>query len=328
MESKDESQRDEGMPTTGHDDLLAIVSSLMELTEKISKGDFDQAEKIYELTREGKYPPLILHLAEAFGMMMVQVEARQYHLEQINEDLAVKNRALKASIEKIRLLEIIKSHMGKFVPSSVLTLIEKNPDSPDLLKREEDVSVVFLDIAGYTKMSEQLEPEKVNTVIQTYFSSFMDAIFENNGDINETAGDGLMIIFRDKDPAKHALNAVQAAIDIQNRAQAIDVFQQELREAIQVHVGINSGLCSVGSNRFEGVTGTRWTFTATGPVTNTAARICSLTSGGDILVGADTHERIKNHFSFEPAGEHMLKNISRPVKVFKFVGSQEKNSSI
>ena len=72
--------------------------------------------------------------------------------------------------------------------------------APALDKREQDVTVLFLDIAGYTSMSEALDHEKVNFVVEHYFSSFLDDIYANQGDINETAGDGLMIIFQHDDP--------------------------------------------------------------------------------------------------------------------------------
>jgi len=150
-----------------------------------------------ELTRQDRYPPLIRDLAESFGMMLVQVEAREFHLEQMIDELAVKNKQIEATLKKVRLLESIRDQLSKFVPSSVKSLIEKNPENPDLEKRDEDVTVLFLDIAGYTRLSEQINHEQVTYLIQTYFSSFLDVIFVNEGDITETAGDGLMILFRD-----------------------------------------------------------------------------------------------------------------------------------
>ena len=56
--------------------------------------------------------------------------------------------------------------------------------------------MLFLDIAGYTKLSEQLEARRLNQLVQTYFSSFLEIIQSHHGDVNETAGDGLMVIFQ------------------------------------------------------------------------------------------------------------------------------------
>jgi len=250
-------------------------------------------------------------------MMLVQVEAREFHLEQIIEELASKNKVLEATLAKVRLLEKIKDHLAKFVPHQVTSLIESNPENPDLEKRDEDVSVLFLDAAGYTRMSEQVAQEKVYYLIETYFSGFLDVILENEGDINETAGDGLMLIFRHEDPRGHAANAVRAALGIRSRTNLINETHQHLFEPVTVNMGINSGLASVGSTRFEGVSGTRWTFTASGRMTNIAARISGLATNGANLAGHETYQRVRRVFRLDPAGRHQLKNIRHPIAVYR-----------
>lgn len=297
--------------------LARVIPLLVDLARKVAGGDYRQVDDLLELTRPGKYPAAIGELAESFGMMLVQVEAREFHLEQIIEELAARNRELEATLAKVRLLETIKDQLTKFVPRQVTALIENNPANPALAKRDEDVSVLFLDAAGYTRMSEQVAQDKVNYLIETYFSSFLDVILENDGDINETAGDGLMIIFRHQDPRTHAANAVRAAIGMHDRTGLINAQHRSLLAPVAINMGINSGLASVGSTRFEGLTGARWTFTASGRVTNLAARISALATDGAILVGPETYRRVRQAFRFEPAGRHHLKNIRRPVQVYR-----------
>lgn len=300
-------------------ELEALIPLLMDLARKVATGNYAHVDELLELTKPGKYPPAICELAESFGMMLVQVEAREFHLAQIIDELAAKNKALEASLAKVRLLENIKEQLSKFVPHSVTTLIENNPENPDLEKRNEDVSVLFLDTAGYTRLSEGIAPEQVNYLIQTYFSSFLDVILENEGDINETAGDGLMIIFRHQDPRVHAANAVRSAIGIRGKTSLINEAHRSLFEPVTVNMGINSGQASVGSTRFEGISGTRWTFTASGRVTNVAARIRGLATDGAILTGHETYRRVKHAFHLDPIGSRQLKNIRRPVPVYRVV---------
>lgn len=76
------------------------------------------------------------------------------------------------------------------MPEAVKALLEQNPNATELEKRTVEVSVLFLDIAGYTRLSEQLDPKQLNRVVQTYFSSFLEIIPAHHGDVNETAGDG------------------------------------------------------------------------------------------------------------------------------------------
>jgi class 3 adenylate cyclase len=86
-------------------------------------------------------------------------------------------------------------------------------------------------------------------------------------------------------------------------------------------MGINSGTASVGMNRFSGKTGARMTFTATGSVTNLAARIASSAREGDILVGPETAKRINNALPLFDCGYKDFKNVSEPVRVHSLVRS-------
>lgn len=235
-------------------------------------------------------------------------------------ELQEKKDSLEAALRKVELLEKAKSHLNKFVPQSVQKLIEDNPDTPELDKQDKDVSVLFLDIAGYTRISASLDQEKVNYLIERYFSSFLDDIHQNDGDINETAGDGLMIIFQNSDPTTHALQAARTALAIRNKTQEINADLHGQYEPVQVNIGINSGIASVGSSKFEGITGTRWTYTASGMVTNLAARIAEFATGGSILASEETVNRLSDQFFRETLGEQQFKNVREPLHIFRLLG--------
>lgn len=236
------------------------------------------------------------------------------------EELQEKNKALEAALRKVELLEKAKRHLSKFVPQSVQKLIDDNPDAPELDKQNKDVSILFLDIAGYTRISASLDQEKVNYLIERYFSSFLDDIHGNDGDINETAGDGLMIIFHNSDPTTHALQAARTALAIQNKTHHINADLQGQYEPVQVNIGINSGMASVGSAKFEGITGTRWTYTASGMVTNLAARIAAFADRGSILASEGTVSRLSDQFVLEDLGQQQFKNAREPIHVFRLLG--------
>jgi len=232
-----------------------------------------------------------------------------------------KNRELEAALARVELLQKITSHLSKFVPQSVQRTIHENPEAPELEKQTKDVSILFLDIAGYTRLSESLDQEKVSYLIERYFSSFLDDIHRGAGDINETAGDGLMIIFQDADPQKHALQAARTALAIHDKTQQINHDLEGTYEPVLVNIGINSGIASVGSTKFEGITGTRWTYTASGPVTNVAARISALATDGSVLISEATASRISETFVLEDMGMRSFKNVSEPTPVFRLRGA-------
>jgi class 3 adenylate cyclase len=220
--------------------------------------------------------------------------------------------------EKITVDSMLK-HLKPFVPSTVQKIVERNPIAPGLEKKDAHASVLFLDVAGYTKISETQTREKVNFIIEKYFSAFLDIVNHYGGDINETAGDGLMIIFQG-DAQEAAENAVLAALAIREKTEEINEELKNRFPPVKVNMGINSGIASVGMSKFEGTSGTRMTFTATGPVTNLAARIASAAKNGDILVGPQTADHVKGRINLETRGLMEFKNVQEPVHVFGVKG--------
>jgi len=203
-----------------------------------------------------------------------------------------------------------------------LQIVERDPTAPALDKREQDVTVLFLDLAGYTSLSETLEQVQVNYIVERYFSSFLDDIYTNHGDINETAGDGLMIIFQGDNPGEHTRAAVRTALAIRDKTQRINTELAGAYAPVTVNMGINSGTAAVGSTRFESATGTRWTFTASGSVTNLAARLGASATGGAIYVGAATAQRLGEEFHLRDLGLQEFKNVREPVVVYEVLAQR------
>src|SRR5215813_855010 len=218
---------------------------------------------------------------------------------------------LKQTIDgKMDTLQLMREHLAKFVPQGVQRLIETNPQTPVLEKREQDVSVLFLDVSGYSRLSETLSLTQVNDLVERYFSSFLDCIHAHKNDINETAGDGLMAIFADPDPQSHARRAVHTALETLQRTVQLNMQLQDMAVPIAVHIGINSGLAFVGPTKFEGASGARWTYTASGAVTNLAARLAALGEAGTVLVGPETARRINGFFAMRQLGMQQFKQRS------------------
>ena len=221
---------------------------------------------------------------------------------------------LKHTVEdKINEVGQVRDHFAKFVPEVVKQRVEANPEAPDLAKSDQDTSVIFLDISGYTRLSEELPPGELNSLVERYFSAFLDRIHEIGGEICETSGDGLMIIFQDRDPWKHAVMAVDTAVALFAIPRALNEESGEY--PLELHMGINSGIASVGSTRYEGQTVTRWVFTADGLVPNLAARLASLAEPGQILVGPETAKRLADRYPLQKLGRQRLKNITEPIEV-------------
>jgi class 3 adenylate cyclase len=238
------------------------------------------------------------------------LQAKNIQLESTLNDL-------KKALRKVEILEDVKANLSKFVPNTVTRLIEKSPNGIIPESKDQDVSVLFLDIEGYTKMCEELEGSEINEVIEHCFSVFMDAIFTNNGDVNETAGDGLMVLFLNENKMTNALEAVRTALKIKDEAAHIKSEFKSLSAPLIINMGINSGPALVGAAKFDSYTGSRWTYTARGSVTNVAARIGAQASDGKILLSKTTADRVKAHFSLNSLGRFRLKNVTEEIEIFQ-----------
>ena len=220
--------------------------------------------------------------------------------------------------EKIRISKIL-SNISPFVPQAVLRLAEKDPALLDQKKEKKEVSVLFLDIEGYTELHAKLPEQEVNEIVENLFSNFVDPIQRSQGDINETTGDGLMIIFKEDDMKTNAINSIKAAFDIHHQSLLCNEALPSHIDPLNVNMGIHCGTALVGMTRFKGSIGTRMTYTASGNVTNLAARLAALARGGDLLIADETKTLIDGLWPVFDRGASWLKGFEKPVHIYSLL---------
>jgi DNA-binding response OmpR family regulator len=295
----------------------------------------------FEACRILKEQPETRHIPVVFMTALGQVEDRVKGLDAGGDDFLTKPvnrdelmarirtsiRQKKVMDERISLLESARDHLTKFVPVSVQRRIAQNPVSPDLEKKKQDMSVLFVDITGYTKLSESLPQEQIAFIVESLFSGFIDVIDQNGGEVGSTAGDGMMVMFLDEDPVRNAHSAVRTALEFLAMTRQLDDQPDVLQsidtghEPINIHIGINSGEASVGPARFEGTVGTHWTYTAVGSAVNVAARIGALAQAGMALVSQETADRVRDVFALKEIGPREFKNVSQPITIYEVTGT-------
>ena len=220
---------------------------------------------------------------------------------------------LKQTVDtKLDRLKGAQEFLAHFVPQSVIRQLEENPDAPELEKTDQDMSVLFVYVTGYTKLSESMR-QTTDFMLEKYFSRYLDSIHANGGDVTETSGDGLMVVFPGNDPREHAINAVKAALEILQKTDELNEQLQGIFDPISVHTGINSGIALIGPTKYESASGVRWTYTALGPVVNLTARIAGVAEGGMICIGPETERRVEGQFACEEIGKKQLKNVKSEV---------------
>jgi class 3 adenylate cyclase len=273
------------MPVFVQDKVLAVISVVIQPLANYTRRDFF----------------LIRDFADMLGNIILNSK-RQWEITQ----------------EKIHISKKL-SDLSPFVPGSVRQMIDSNPDLLSKKKVRRDVTILFLDLEGYTSLSSSHPEAEVNAIIEKIFSSFVDPIHRSHGDINETAGDGLMIIFKDHDAKTNAINAVKAAFEIIDRNRAVNESFDPGVDPVEVNIGINSGSALVGMTRFKGLLDTRMTFTATGTVTNIAARLSDHAKSGDIIIGGETKRMVDGIWPVYDLGPVSLKGIKDKELVFSLL---------
>ena len=188
-----------------------------------------------------------------------------------------------------------QSYTPKFLADKILT-------NRSALKGERKlVTVLFADVAGYTSLSENLDPEEVHQIMDGCFKTLMDEIHKYEGTINQFTGDGLMALFGAPVAHEdHAQRACHAALAIQ---EAVTAYGERIKrdhvQDFKMRIGLNSGPVIVGAIGDD----LRMDYTAVGDTSNLASRLESMAEPGSILVSVNTHKLVGYFFEFEPLGK-------------------------
>jgi class 3 adenylate cyclase/tetratricopeptide (TPR) repeat protein len=182
-------------------------------------------------------------------------------------------------------------------------------------------TVLFCDLAGYTSLSEALDPEEVKDLLGGFFAVSREVIHRYQGTVEKYIGDAVMSVFGV--PEVHeddAVRAVRAAIEIQERVEGLSasMIHGDVTRPLATHCGINTGLVvTSGSDRAQGSVG------VVGDTVNVASRLCALAKPGEILVGDITRSLTERHFSFEERPPTQLKGKTKARSCHRVIAPRE-----
>ena len=192
-------------------------------------------------------------------------------------------------------------------------------DTEDPLKSHRcEITVVFLDLRGFTAFTETADPEEVMGVLGEYHAAMGRLILAHAGMLERFTGDGIMVFFNDPVPIPDpALQAVNMALAMQRAVAALAAGWRRRGHDLSMGVGVAQGFATLGGIGFPG----RIDYAAIGTVTNLAARLCGEAQGGEILVSQRVWGAVEGRLDAlrdgpahaEPAGELPLKGFQRPV---------------
>jgi class 3 adenylate cyclase len=206
-----------------------------------------------------------------------------------------------------------------FSPQIAELMASGEVDDPFRWHRKE-VTVLFIDLHGFTNFVETSEPEEVLKILQEYYSAVGQIVQKHMGTVGHVAGDGIMASLNDPiDIPNHQKNGVLMALEARDLMRSLTERWRQLEYPLDFGAGIASGYATIGGVGADGC----WDYSIFGTVTNTASRLCSQAKNGQILVSQRFLSTIDDSFEVSPVGEVALKGLHRPLSAFNVLGRKE-----
>jgi len=289
---------------------------------------------------------LILTLATAWAFMLIQSQwvkavaigglAIAYYGLAVHAftshglwiDLAIPEGALAVSFAAAATVEYLtegkqrrqlRTVFDKYMAAEVVDEIMRNPEAIRLGGEKKELSVFFSDVAGFTSISEKLDPETLVELLNKYLSAMTDVILRHRGNVNKYLGDGIMAIFgAPRGDPNHASLACFAALDSQSElAKRREQWKAEGQPEISARIGINSGWLVVGNMGSQA----RMEYTVMGDTVNLASRLEGANKFYDtlILLGPRTYELAALDIEAREVDLMRVKGKKEPVVVFELL---------
>jgi len=216
--------------------------------------------------------------------------------------------------------EALSQKLSKYLPPQVWSSIFTGSKDVKLETQRKKLTVFFSDIKGFVNISEELEPETLTELLNSYFTEMSKIAHEYGGTIDKFIGDSIMIFFGDPSSngvKEDALAAVSMGIAMRNH---MKVLKQQWRSLgittqVDIRMGINTGYCTVGNfgaaNRMD--------YTIIGKEVNLASRLESVTHTNEILISESTHSLIRDKIMCRDKGQISVKGFSKPISIYQIV---------
>ena len=240
---------------------------------------------------------------------LLRVKALHDELTELNRTLEARVVAQVAELERLGRLKRF------FSPQLAEAIVSGGAEDP-LKSHRREITVVFLDLRGFTAFAESNEPEEVMAVLREFHAEMGQIILAHEGTLERFTGDGMMIFFNDPVVVENpSARAVHMAADMRARVSALAARWRKLGYDLDFGVGIAQGYATLGAIGFEG----RWDYGAIGSVTNLAARLCGEAKPGQILIHRRVYAAVEDLVEATPVGELALKGFSRPIPTYDVV---------
>ncbi len=265
------------------------------------------------------------YLGKPFDPVLLQarigacLEKKRLHDQEARgrRELAELNRTLEQRVaEQVAQLERLGRLKRFFSPQLAEAIVTGGADDP-LRTHRREVTVLFLDLRGFTAFAETAEPEEVMGVLREYHAEMGRLILAHEATLERFTGDGMMVFFNDPVEVPNAAErAVRMAVAMRDVVTGLAAGWRRRGWDLALGVGIAQGYATIGAIGFEG----RVDYGAIGTVTNLSARLCSEAGGGQILISGRVAVAVEKLIDAQDLGTVTLKGLARPVPVWNVRG--------
>jgi len=275
------------------------------------------------LSRLGESSPLIKSvIVSAYGDMdnirtAMNLGAFDFITKPINfEDLSLTmEKTIKHVVQIRETLKAIRENsiLKMYVDETVLNFMGSREFESSLMANESvEASIVFIDICSFTSISENESPDTVVKLLNSYFEVMVKEIIAQGGYIDKFIGDAIMAVFRGD---YHLDRAIDAALAVRMKINTFPLLSQNVSFVPNVSIGINSG--EMISGNIGSASLRRLDYTVIGDTVNTAQRLQSAASPGQILINESSFIKVKESFNCRKVGEASLRHKADPVIVYE-----------
>lgn len=212
-------------------------------------------------------------------------------------------------------LQAIKENniLRMYVDENVLNFMGNREYEASLTANESiEATVVFIDICGFTKISEAAPAETVVNLLNHYFDVIVVEIIGQDGYIDKFIGDAVMAVFKGE---FHLDKAIEACLAVRAKIESLPIAPEGVDFSPKVSIGINTGEMisgNIGSASLK-----RLDYTVIGDTVNTAQRLESAAQPNQILINEATYHKVKDSFKCKKVGDVNLKNKAKPTTVYE-----------
>lgn len=243
-------------------------------------------------------------------------------LSQMRRDLNSTENQLSELKQNQAGLKLRNYEIAKYLPAPLRERISKSKQVEASTSRKK-MTVFFSDLVGFGQLSEEMEPNDLSRILDSYLSEMADIADQYGATVDKFIGDGIMIFFGDpksKGTKKDAEICVAMALDMQRRMNLLQIQwrQEGIDRNLQVRMGINTGFCTVGNFGSND----RMNYTAVGTEVNLASRLETACTPGEVLISSSTFLLVQDKFVCKSNGDLQIKGFAEPIPVYKAVGSR------